>query len=499
MNIISKLKETVTSVLPVMAIVLVLGLTAAPLGTALIVQFIIGGILLILGLTIFLVGVDIGIQPIGEQAGAALTSKRNLFLLLGVAFVIGFFVTVAEPDIQVFGDQIHSVFNAVDKMRLVYMIAAGVGVFVMIGLLRAVLAFPLKIVLTLFYTLLFVLAYFTPSSFWGIAFDSGGATTGPMTVPFILALGVGVHSVRSVGNRDDSDTFGLTGVTSIGPILAVMIYGLILSSSGALDGAETVAETTVAEIGLGTFVHLIAHFAKEAALSIAPLAVMLVVFQFTLLKLPPRQVIRMAVGLVWSYIGLLVFLTGVNGGFMAAGQELGVLLGGKAREFGGIWSALLIGTGLLLGAVVVCAEPAVWVLTDQVENLSGGTIKRKMMLVFLSAGAAVAIGLTMWRALGGFSIMRILVPGYALALLLMIWCPKLFTAIAFDSGGVASGPITSTFVLAFTLGASQACGGNADAFGVISLVAMTPLIAIQLLGIMYNIKKRKREKKQCRK
>lgn len=491
MNVISKFKETVTSVLPVMIIVLVLGLTVAPIGSALIIQFVAGGVLLIAGLTIFLVGVDIGIQPIGERIGAAITSKRNLFLLLSISFVIGFFVTVAEPDIQVFGDQIHSIFNAVNKMHLVYMIASGVGLFIMIGLLRTVLKLPLKIVLVFFYILLFVLSYFSPSSFWGIAFDSGGATTGPMTVPFILALGVGVHSVRSSGKDDDSDTFGLTGVTSIGPILVVMIYGVVLSSNGALNGAETAAESAAAESGLGIFLHLIPHYAYEAALSIAPLAVMLVVFQFTLLKLPPRQIIRMAVGLVWSYVGLLVFLTGVNGGFMSAGRELGIILGGKAAGSGGVWSVLLICTGLLLGAVVVCAEPAVWVLTDQVEALSGGTIKRKLMLVFLAAGAAVAIGLTMWRALGGFSIMRILIPGYALALLLMIWSPKLFTAIAFDSGGVASGPITSTFVLSFTLGASQACGGSSDAFGVIALVAMTPLIAIQLLGILYSRKKNK--------
>ena len=255
MNVISKFKETVTSVLPVMAIVLVLGLTLAPIGSALIIQFIAGGVLLIAGLTIFLVGVDIGIQPIGERIGAALTSKRNLFLLLSISFVIGFFVTVAEPDIQVFGDQIHSIFNAVNKMNLVYMIASGVGLFIMIGLLRTVLKLPLKILLVFFYILLFVLSYFSPSSFWGIAFDSGGATTGPMTVPFILALGVGVHSVRSSGKDDDSDTFGLTGATSIGPILAVMIYGIVLSSNGTLNGAETAAESAAAESGLGIFLH----------------------------------------------------------------------------------------------------------------------------------------------------------------------------------------------------------------------------------------------------
>ena len=492
MNFTSKLKETATSVLPVMAIVLILAFTVAPIGTMLIIRFVIGGVLLILGLSAFLLGVDIGIQPIGERTGAALTSKKNVFLLLGVSFAIGFLVTVAEPDIQVFGDQIHSVFSVVDKMRLVFMIALGVGLFIMFGLLRTVLHIPIKIVLLFFYVVIFGVAFLAPQSFWGIAFDSGGATTGPMTVPFILALGVGVASVRSKrGKSDDDDTFGLTGVTSIGPIFAVLLYGVILAKSGASFEAASSSGEAASEVGLHIFISLLPSIAKEAALSIAPLAVMLVVFQFTLLKLPPRQIIRMAIGLVWSYIGLTIFLIGVNGGFMSAGRELGLLLGQKASQLGGGWIVLLIFTGLLLGAVVVCAEPAVWVLTDQVENLSGGTIKRKFMLSFLAVGAAVAIGLAMWRTLQGFSIMKLLVPGYALALLLMIFSPSLFTAIAFDSGGVASGPITSTFILSFTIGASLGCGGDGDSFGVIALVAMTPLIAIQLLGIIYNAKKKR--------
>lgn len=491
MNIVAKFKETVTSVLPVMLIVFLLGITAAPLGASLLIRFFVGGVLLILGLTIFLLGVDIGIQPIGEQAGSALVSKRNLFLLLSVSFVIGFLVTVAEPDIQVFGDQIHSIFKAVNKAALVYIIAAGVGLFIMTGLLRTILHWPLKITILILYVGLFILAYFTPESFRGVAFDSGGATTGPMTVPFILALGVGVSSVRAGGSDNESESFGLTGVTSVGPIIAVLIYGIVLSAGGFLDTGEGATVAAEGADGLGIFLHLIPEVAKEAAFSILPLVVLFVFFQLFLLHLPPRRLARIVFGLVYSFIGLTIFLVGVNGGFMDAGRVLGSILGEKACGLGGFWYFLLIFTGLVLGAVVVCAEPAVWVLTEQVEDISGGTIKRRLMLTFLAAGAAVAIGLTMWRTLAGFSLMRIIVPGYIISLALMIFCPKLFTAIAFDSGGVASGPITSTFVLSFTLGASKACGANSDAFGVIALVAMTPLIAIQVLGIIFAAKKRK--------
>ena len=498
MNIFVKFKETVTSVLPVMLIVFVLGLTVAPIGTPLLLRFLVGGILLIIGLTVFLLGVDIGIRPLGEQTGAALVSKRNLFLLLSVSFVIGFLVTVAEPDIQVFGDQIHSVFSAVNKTGLVYIIAAGVGLLITIGLLRSILNWSLKITLLILYICVFILAYFTPESFRGIAFDSGGATTGPMTVPFILAIGIGVSSVRSTGADKDSESFGLTGITSVGPIMAVLAYGMFLSFSGALDSGHEVLAESENIVGLGIFLRLIPGVAKEAALSILPLFILFVFFQIFLLHLPPRKVAKVIVGLVYSFVGLAIFLVGVNGGFMDAGKQLGTVLGAKAAEFGGFWNVLLIATGVLLGAVVVCAEPAVWVLTEQVENATGGNIRRKVILATLSLGVAASIALCMIRILYGFSLWYILIPGYAVALLLTFFSPPLFMGIAFDSGGVASGPMTSTFILSFTIGAASASGTDsaAGAFGVIALVAMTPLIAIQILGIIFKLKTRKKEVKQ---
>lgn len=497
MNLLSKFKETAFSVLPIMAIVLILGLTVAPLENIVLLNFFIGGILLIIGLTFFLIGVDIGIQPIGEQIGSALVKKRNIYLLLFVSFFIGFLVTIAEPDIQVFGDQIHSAINSVNKTHLILMISLGVGIFIVIGLIQSVLKLPLKIVLLICYLFLFLFTSFAPSIFKGIAFDSGGATTGPLTVPFILALGVGVCSVRAKNSKTDSNSennFGLTGITSIGPITFVLLYGIILQFSGKIENSITQEASQEVQNGLGIFVEILPHFVKEAFISILPLIIMLVIFQIFLLKLPPRKLIKIFVGLFWAFIGLTFFLVGVNGGFIQAGKMLGLILGQKSIEFGIFYEIILILTGFILGAVVVCAEPAVWVLTEQVETLSGGTIKRKFMLIFLAIGSALAIGLTMIRGIFNFNLMYIIIPGYALALLLMIWCPKTFTAIAFDSGGVASGPITSTFVLSFTLGANQSFGNSANGFGVIALVAMAPLIAIQILGIIFNRKTKKLNK-----
>lgn len=486
MNILEKFKETVVSVLPVMGIVLLLGVTVAKLPWLVLGRFVFGGILLIIGLTIFLMGVDLGIQPMGERCGAELTKRRSLPLLLVSAFVIGFMVTVAEPDIQVFATQVKSMFSAVNRWAFILVIAAGVGLFVMLGLLRAVIRLPLKIMLLIFYAVLFTLVVFSPENFIGVAFDSGGATTGPMTVPFILALGLGVSSVRA--GSEEKDSFGLTGVTSIGPVVAVLVYGVILNAMGNAT-ADTAATGVVAEAVSGKmlapFGAALPHIIRESALSIAPLIFLFIVFQVTLLKMTKRQVIRLIIGFVYSFIGLTIFLVGVTGGFSETGKMLGEVLGQKACNLGGFWTALLLITGLILGAVVVCAEPAVWVLTEQVESVSGGTIKRKMLLLFLSAGSAIAIALALLRGVRGFSIRWILIPGYVIAFILMIFCPPLFTGIAFDSGGVASGPITSTFVLSFTLGAGT-CGNGSDVFGVIALVAMTPLIAIQILGIIYN-------------
>ena len=506
MNILAKMKETAVSVLPVMAIVLFLGFTFVPLDKFLLARFVVGGLLLIIGLTIFLLGVDLGIQPMGERCGAELTKKRSLVLLLLVAFIIGFIVTAAEPDIQVFGDQVRGIFPFVNKLGITFVIAGGVGLFIMLGLLRTVLNLSIKWTFFIAYLLLFAVTFFAPDSFTGIAFDSGGATTGPMTVPFIMALGLGVSSVRD----DNDNSFGLTGICSIGPVMAVLIYAIVLRAGGAFDSttitasaAGSAAADSAAIVTGGFFSQIFSpfgsaagHVFREAMISIAPLFGLFIIFQILLLKMTKRQVIRIIIGFIYAFFGLTIFLIGVNGGFSQAGAALGQKLGSLAVSRGGAWYVLLIGTGLALGAIIVCAEPAVWVLSEQVESVSGGTIKRKVLLIFLSVGTAVAIGLSMWRAVAGFNLKYILIPGYIISMLLMIFCPSLFSGIAFDSGGVASGPLTSTFVLSFTLGAAASGNGGNDSFGVIALVAMMPLLAIQIMGIIFKMKQKKTAKVQ---
>ncbi len=485
MNLFEKLKETGISVAPIMLIVLLLTITIAPIEGALLAKFFVGGILIILGLGVFLLGTDIGILPVGQDVGSALVHRRSLPLMLAVGFLVGFIITVAEPDVQVLANQVAKVDASIPRNLLIVMIGLGVGFFVSVSFGRIILGLSYRWLLLGFYAAVFILAAFTDPAYVAVAFDAGGATTGPMTVPFIMALGVGVAAVRR-GVDTEGDSFGLVGLASIGPIMAVLVMGII--NKGRVAEAPATAEAASGSLGVfGDFLHLAPETAAEAARALGPLAAMFLAFQLLLLKMPPHRVARMAKGLVYSFVGLVLFLVGVNGGFLPAGAAIGARIGAMA----GNW--VLVPIGLVFGAVVVLAEPAVWVLNNQVEEVSGGSIKKEAMLASLSLGVAAAVGIAMLRVVTGISIWWFLVPGYALALTLTFFCPPLFTAIAFDSGGVASGPMSSTFILAFTLGASSAAGGDplSDAFGVIAMIAMTPLIMIQILGLVFSFEEKK--------
>jgi hypothetical protein len=487
-NFVEKLKESVISVAPVMAIVALLHFTIAPLGQGLFPQFLVGGILIMLGLGIFFVGADIGMLPFGHKVGSALMRKRNLGLLLFASFAIGFAITIAEPGVEVLAGQISTVMPSLDKNILVYMIAAGVGLFLLIGAGRIVLQIPLRLLLVGFYILLFAMcSLLTDSSFVGMAFDAGGATTGPVTVPFIIALGMGVAA--AVGNKDGSNdsSFGPVSLAAIGPVLAVVVFGMMAKGGMAEAGVGEASDEALSLTD--AFLSSFADAVYNVFMALLPLFIIFAVCQILLLKLPSLQVWRILIGLVYVFIGLVIFMTGVNGGFSSAGKSLGSALGSFAGGF------TLIPIGFIIGAVIVCAEPTVWILTQQIEDITGGSINRKIMLFALSLSVALAIAIGMIRVIFGMSIWFVLLPGYALALILTRFCSPLFTAIAFDSGGVASGPITTTFILALTLGASAAIGGNpaANAFGMIAVITMAPLITIQFLGMIFQQLEKRRK------
>ncbi len=475
-----KLSEAMRAVLPIIGIVLLLTLTIAPIEPGILLSFLTGAAMIIIGIMFFTLGADLSMTPMGERVGAAITKKRSLWLVIIVGFLMGFIITISEPDLQVLAGQVPSIPNAV----LILAVATGVGLFLVAALLRMFFGISLRLMLMISYILVFALAAFVPGDFLAVAFDSGGVTTGPMTVPFIMALGVGVASIRS-DSRAGDDSFGLIALCSVGPILAVMSLGLIFNPEGTYEAAApTIIETSSDLTRL--FLESIPTYMGEIGLALLPIIVFFGVFQIFALKLPRRQLYKMVVGLIYTYVGLVLFLTGANVGFMPAGNYLGNVIASLPYNW------VIVPIGMVIGYFIVRAEPAVYVLNKQVEEITDGAISSSAMGTCLSLGVAASIGLALLRVLTGISILWFVVPGYAIALGLSFCVPRIFTAIAFDSGGVASGPMTATFLLPFAQGACLAVGGNvvSDAFGVVAMVAMTPLITIQILGLVYQIKKK---------
>lgn len=480
-KLILKTKESLSSVLPITIIVLILNFTITPMPFVIRGLFLMGAFLLILGMGLFTLGADMAMMPMGEQIGSVLTKSRKLFLLIGISLMMGIMITIAEPDLQVLAEQVPSVANRI----IILYVAVGVGIFLVLALLRILFQWRLSFLLIGLYLAVFILASFTSKDFIPVAFDSGGVTTGPITVPFILALGVGVSSVLG-GKSSHDDSFGLVAFGSVGPILAVMILGMIYDTSSyhqppkGMPSAHTIYDL------LFLFRDSFPFYIKEVAIALLPIIIFFILFQLIALKLPKSQMIKMGVGSIYTYLGLVLFLTGVNVGFLPAGTYIGKYIGSIQYNW------VLIPMGMIMGFFIVAAEPAVHVLNDEVEVMTGGAISKNAMLWSLSIGVSISIGLAMLRILYGINILYILIPGYTIALALTFFVPKIFTAIAFDSGGVASGPMTATFLLPFAMGACQAVGGNilTDAFGVVAMVAMTPLITIQIMGLIYNTKNR---------
>lgn len=481
-----KIFESLTSILPIALIVMGLSIILTPLETGTFVLFIVGVFLLIVGLGSFMLGADMSMLVIGEKIGSTITHSRKIWLIALISFVIGIIVTIAEPDLQILANQV----SAVNNYLFIVTVAVGVGLFLMIAMLRIVFRVRLNILLIVFYTLAFILCIaFVPKDFWAVSFDSGGVTTGPMTVPFIMALGVGVASIRSDENAK-ADSFGLVGLCSIGPIASVLLLGAIYKTQPAQAESETAAAITNT-VALGRdYLHAFPEYLKEVTLALLPIVVFFLIFQIVSLRLRKLPFLRVMVGILYTYAGLVLFLTGVNVGFSPVGYALGAAL----TEGWKLW--LLIPLAMLMGWFIINAEPAVHILNRQVEDLSAGAISARAMGMSLSIAVSAAGGLAMLRVITGVSIMYFLVPGYFIALALSFFVPRTFTAIAFDSGGVASGPLTATFMLPFAMGACEALGGNVmtDAFGLVALVAMMPLITVQVMGAIYVIKSRRAEK-----
>ncbi|MBQ7299508.1 MAG: DUF1538 domain-containing protein [Clostridia bacterium] len=471
----SKLQEALISVLPVACIVFLLYLSPfTTLSNQELCVFFVTTVLLILGIGLFNLGADLAMTPMGEQVGVGLTKSRKTLLLLTISFLLGVLITVSEPDLTVLAAQLKELING---DLLIWTVGIGVGLFLTLSVIKIICKIRLSSLLMYFYMILFAVASLLimkgSGDFLSVAFDSGGVTTGPVTVPFMMALGVGIAS--AVGGKNASEnSFGMVAMCSVGPILAVLLLGL--SSSGEMTYA--VPYQSVAEILPGA-AHTILSVMEEVAIALGMIVAAFVVLQLTVLHLPKKKLIQIAIGILYTYFGLVLFLGAVNVGYMPVGYRLGCELAAQAPQF-------VIGFGFLLGLVVVLAEPAVHVLKKQVESVTDGRIRGTSMMLALSIGVGISLALSMLRIIFDFSVFYYLIPGYLLSLGLSFFVPSIYTAIAFDSGGVASGPLTSGFILPFAVGICVMTGGVdkvlENAFGIVAMVAMTPLITIQLLG-----------------
>ena len=487
MNLIKdKIVESLKSVLPIALIVLALSMTLVPLPAGDMILFLIGVVCLVFGMSLFTAGAEMSMQPLGSKIGSTIAQSGKIWIISFISFVIGIIVTISEPDLQILASQVSDIENLV----LILTVSVGVGIFLMIAVLRIVFGWNLKYIMIAFYAIALVLSFFLPEGFKTLAFDSGGVTTGPMTVPFIMSIGAGVSSAKiSSGNRDDS--FGITGLCSIGPIISVLVLGIIMQVDGGSYDASVMTPITDTREGVILYAEGLAEYFPEVSAALLPIVVFAVLFQLLTRCFNMTQIIRMVIGIVYVLVGLAVFLTGANVGFVPTGTAIGTSLAGY------FYGIPLIPISMLLGYFIVKAEPSVYVLNKLVENMSAGAISGKTTGLGLSIGVSAALGLAALRIITGLNIMWILIPGYIIALTLSFFVPNIFVGISFDSGGVASGTMMSAFVLPLCTGACNALGGDVmtDAFGCVALVAMAPIISIQLCGLVYNIKKAGRERR----
>ncbi len=486
--IAEKIKEAFLTVMPITLIVLLLCFTITPIDSGLFLAFIIGALLVTVGTGLFSLGADVAMTPIGQYVSVNVIKTKKAWIIMPVYFIVGVLITISEPDLQVLASRLY---GTIGEWVLLIAIGVGVGVFLVIAFLRMILKIKLSYVLVVCYIIVFVLSFFVPECFVPLAFDSGGVTTGPMSVPFIIAIGTGLATIRTDSSAED-DSFGLTALCSIGPIIAVMILGIIFQPDEIKYVQEEMGSISSSSDVAGQFIYALPHYLKDVGIALLPIVCFFFITMIFGGKISGQSLVRILIGVLYTYVGLTIFLLGVEVGFLPIGNEIGMAIAQKSYAW------LIIPLGALMGFFVVLAEPAVHVLTKQVYEITGGAIPTKMLSVSLMIGTAISVALAMTRIVLNIPIMYFLIPGYAIALILSFIVPKVFTGIAFDAGGVASGAMTAGFIMPLALGFCYGYGQNiaTQGFGVVAMVAMTPLITIQVLGVVYKVKLAKLKKKQ---
>jgi nitrogen regulatory protein PII len=484
MNLLfEKAKEVTRTLLPVVVLVLLLCFTVVDVETDIIIRFLVGSVMLLIGLSIFLWGVDLAMNPIGEHMSREVATSRTFTKVAVLSFLLGFLITVAEPDLLILGSQVQAASgDTLSSFVIVYMVSVGVGVMISLGIFRLLRDKPLNMFMAITYGVIFLLAFFVSNEFLAISFDASGATTGALTTPFVLALSLGLSKMKG-GKHSEENSFGLVGIMSAGPILAVILMSII-SGQRNIQGAA--GEFTAAEGVLRPIINAFPPIFVESVIALLPITVLFFAYNYRKFKLPKDELSGIIKGLTLTLLGLVCFLTAVNSGFMDMGRIIGM-------EIAQMKQWVLVGIGFLLGLIVVLVEPAVHVLGEQIEEVTSGHIPLNLIRMTLSIGVGIAIALSMVRiVVPEVKLWYFLLPGFAIAILLSFKAEPVFVGIAYDAGGVASGPMTATFVLAFAQGAAtviETADVLVDGFGVIAMVAMAPVFSIMVLGTAFRHKK----------
>lgn len=476
MNLLRKFKEVGVAMLPIVVIALILNFTVVHMSNEVLMQFLIGTLLVYVGQVIFLVGVDNSLVSIGHLVGIQIVKYKKIFIVLLLVGIFGFVATVADPDVTILSNQLHEINNDIPQLMLICFVGVGVGVYVVIFTLKTILKIKLKYITIASFIIIFVLCFFAPSNFIAFAFDSGGVTTGPITVPIILALGIGI---ASLSGRHSEDSFGVVSLSAIGPIIAVLILGIIFKDSSVDQVVISFSNSDFGNIWLSTM--------QQIAIGIAPITLVFLIFNFISIKLSRKKLYRIISGTLITYIGLVLFLSGVTYGFSEAGYMIGNSIG-KTDFY-----QIIIPIGVVLGFAIAFTEPGVKVLGQQVELLTSGHIRKKVLFIFLAIGLGLAMLVSMLRVIYQFHILYVVVPGYIIILILQFVVSDEFVGIGFDSGAVASGPMSATFLLPIAVGLCDALNHQvlSDAYGIIALISLFPILMVLLLGLIYKLKTKK--------
>ncbi len=475
--LLKKLKESFLSVLPISLIVVILSIVFCPLDANTYITFCISAILLIIGMSLFTMGTDMSMSQMGESIGKSLYKSKKLSLMIICTAFIGFIITFAEPDLAVLARQISNMGILQEEYLFIAVVSIGVGIFLIFAILKAIFNLKLSIILAIGYSLLFIFCFFVPDYMVPIAFDSGSVTTGPISVPFLISFGLGIASMGSSGKSNDDNALGYIALSSLGPIIAVMTLGLFLPKDIVIITSQQTTDTLTGLQLLGTsFV----DYLKEVALTILPIIIIFLIFQFTMLKLSKTTLKRIIIGLIYTYVGVVLFLTGVNAGYLPIASILGNALASSSISW------ILIPLSVLLGYFIIAAEPAVQVLKKQIEEVTNGGIRQKTILVCVSIGVALSVLLAMLKTLYNIPLIAILLPVYGICIGLSFFNSSLFVSIAFDAGGTATGAMAVSFILPFLAGVAAVVGADSG-FGTIALIAAMPILTLQILGAMFKV------------